>query len=90
MFHKIAGLPGTLAHSVTGNLILSVNSPELPITRNYIAVSSVQRDVINSVIQRITGLAIMRYINLLLTLTLTFSKLNMSNNATNFHFHSAL
>jgi len=38
MIHNIAGLPGTLTHSVTGNLILSLNSPWLPITRNSIAV----------------------------------------------------
>jgi len=27
MIYKIAGLPGTLTHSVTSNLILSLNSP---------------------------------------------------------------
>jgi len=32
MIYKIAGLPGKLTHSVTSNLILSLNSLWLPIT----------------------------------------------------------
>jgi len=42
MIHKIAGLPGTLTLSVTGNLILSLNSLWLPITSFNIALSSAQ------------------------------------------------
>ena len=42
MIHKIAGLPGTLTHSVTSNLILSLNFLRLPITSNNIALSSAQ------------------------------------------------